>query len=110
MPPVHWCHADGAGELRDERFPAKIINEHFVNIKIDREERTDIDRHVYMDAVQAMTGSGGSPSMFFLTPDSRQAVLWWHVFILLLVLSTGLPGGGVVQSVQCMLYRQDGMR
>ena len=46
------------------------MNEHFVNIKIDREERPDVD-HIYMDAVQAMTGSGGWPLNVFLTPDGK---------------------------------------
>jgi len=46
------------------------MNEHFVNIKIDREERPDLD-HIYMDAVQAITGSGGWPLNVFLTPDAR---------------------------------------
>jgi uncharacterized protein YyaL (SSP411 family) len=50
--------------------PAAIMNENFINIKIDREERPDID-HIYMDAVQAMTGSGGWPLNVFLTPDAK---------------------------------------
>lgn len=49
---------------------ARYMNEHFVNIKIDREERPDLD-HIYMDAVQAITGSGGWPLNVFLTPDAR---------------------------------------
>ena len=46
------------------------MNEHFINIKVDREERPDID-HIYMDAVQAMTGSGGWPLNVFLTPHKK---------------------------------------
>ena len=46
------------------------MNENFINIKIDREERPDLD-HIYMDAVQAMTGSGGWPLNVFLTPDAK---------------------------------------
>ena len=46
------------------------MNDNFVNIKIDREERPDLD-HIYMDAVQAMTGSGGWPLNVFLTPDAK---------------------------------------
>ncbi len=46
------------------------MNDNFVNIKIDREERPDLD-HIYMDAVQAMTGSGGWPLNVFLTPDGK---------------------------------------
>ena len=49
---------------------AKQMNENFINIKIDREERPDLD-HIYMDAVQAITGSGGWPLNVFLTPDSK---------------------------------------
>src|SRR5215469_5794971 len=63
----HWCH-----RLREESFEdeatAAIINRSFVSIKVDREERPDIDA-LYMDAVQALTGSGGWPMTVFLTPD-----------------------------------------
>ena len=49
---------------------ARIMNEHFVNVKVDREERPDLDQ-IYMDAVQAMTGHGGWPMSVFLTPDLK---------------------------------------
>ena len=49
---------------------AKVMNEHFVCIKVDREERPDVD-NIYMAAVQAMTGSGGWPMSVFLTPDQK---------------------------------------
>lgn len=65
----HWCHVMEKESFEDEAT-ARIMNEHFVNIKIDREERPDLD-HVYMDAVQAMTGSGGWPLNVFLTPDRK---------------------------------------
>src|SRR5689334_7686924 len=65
----HWCHVMEKESFEDEQTAA-IMNEHFVNIKIDREERPDLD-HIYMDAVQAMTGSGGWPLNVFLTPDGR---------------------------------------
>jgi len=65
----HWCHVMERESFEDESVAA-IMNEHFVNIKIDREERPDLD-HIYMDAVQAMTGSGGWPLNVFLTPDAR---------------------------------------
>jgi len=65
----HWCHVMEHESFEDEATAA-IMNEHFVNIKIDREERPDLD-HVYMDAVQAMTGSGGWPLNVFLTPDAK---------------------------------------
>ena len=65
----HWCHVMERESFEDEAT-ARIMNEHFINIKIDREERPDLD-HIYMDAVQAMTGSGGWPLNVFLTPDGR---------------------------------------
>ena len=65
----HWCHVMERESFEDEAT-AEIMNEHFINIKIDREERPDID-HIYMDALQAMTGSGGWPLNIFLTPDKK---------------------------------------
>src|SRR5687767_3251690 len=65
----HWCHVMERESFEDEATAA-IMNEHFINIKIDREERPDLD-HIYMDAVQAMTGSGGWPLNVFLTPDQK---------------------------------------
>jgi uncharacterized protein YyaL (SSP411 family) len=65
----HWCHVMERESFEDQ-VTAQFMNEHFVNIKIDREERPDLD-HIYMDAVQAMTGSGGWPLNVFLTPDCR---------------------------------------
>lgn len=65
----HWCHVMERESFEDEAT-AVIMNEHFINIKIDREERPDLD-HIYMDAVQAMTGSGGWPLNVFLTPDGK---------------------------------------
>lgn len=65
----HWCHVMERESFEDEET-ARIMNEHFVNIKIDREERPDLD-HIYMDAVQAMTGSGGWPLNVFLTPSGK---------------------------------------
>ena len=65
----HWCHVMERESFEDESTAA-IMNEHFINIKIDREERPDLD-HIYMDAVQAMTGSGGWPLNVFLTPEAR---------------------------------------
>jgi uncharacterized protein YyaL (SSP411 family) len=65
----HWCHVMERESFENEETAA-IMNEHFVNIKIDREERPDLD-HIYMDAVQAMTGSGGWPLNVFLTPDAK---------------------------------------
>ena len=63
----HWCHRLREESFEDERTAA-IINRHFVSIKVDREERPDIDA-LYMDAVVALTGSGGWPLTVFLVPD-----------------------------------------
>jgi uncharacterized protein len=65
----HWCHVMERESFED-KDTAEIMNKFFVNIKIDREERPDLD-HIYMDAVQAMTGSGGWPLNVFLTPDKK---------------------------------------
>ena len=65
----HWCHVMEKESFEDEAT-AKIMNDNFINIKIDREERPDLD-HIYMDAVQAMTGSGGWPLNVFLTPERK---------------------------------------
>lgn len=65
----HWCHVMAHESFEDD-VTAAYMNEHFVNIKVDREERPDVDR-VYMDAVTAMTGRGGWPMTVFLTPDAK---------------------------------------
>jgi uncharacterized protein YyaL (SSP411 family) len=65
----HWCHVMERESFEDADT-ARFMNEHFVNIKIDREERPDLD-HIYMDAVQAIAGSGGWPLNVFLTSDAR---------------------------------------
>ena len=65
----HWCHVMERESFEDEATAA-LMNEHLVNIKIDREERPDLD-HIYMDALQAINGSGGWPLNVFLTPDAR---------------------------------------
>ena len=63
----HWCHVMERESFEDPQTAA-IMNAHFVNIKVDREERPDLDA-IYMQAVQAMTGSGGWPMTVFLAPD-----------------------------------------
>jgi hypothetical protein len=63
----HWCHVM-AHESFEDPETAALMNELFVNIKVDREERPDLDA-IYMSAVQAMTGQGGWPMTVFLTPD-----------------------------------------
>lgn len=65
----HWCHVM-AHESFEDPATAAIMNEYFINIKVDREERPDID-NIYMTATVAMTGSGGWPMSVFLTPDLR---------------------------------------
>ncbi len=65
----HWCHVMAHESFEDEPTAA-YMNRHFINVKVDREERPDVDR-VYMDAVQAMTGHGGWPMTVFLTPDGK---------------------------------------
>ena len=65
----HWCHVMERESFEDADT-ARLLNDYFVAIKVDREERPDIDA-VYMDAVQAMTGSGGWPMSVFLTPERR---------------------------------------
>lgn len=63
----HWCHVMERESFEDE-VVAAYMNEHFVCIKVDREEHPDVD-HMYMDAVQAISGSGGWPLNVFVTPD-----------------------------------------
>ncbi|MFI9229119.1 thioredoxin domain-containing protein [Streptomyces rimosus] len=65
----HWCHVMAHESFEDEAVAA-VINEHFVAVKVDREERPDVDA-VYMEAVQAATGQGGWPMTVFLTPDAE---------------------------------------
>ncbi|MCX5248599.1 thioredoxin domain-containing protein [Streptomyces sp. NBC_00201] len=65
----HWCHVLATESFEDEAVAA-FMNEHFVNIKVDREERPDVDA-VYMEAVQAATGQGGWPMTVFLTADAE---------------------------------------
>lgn len=63
----HWCHVMAHESFEDERTAA-LLNEHFINIKVDREERPDLDG-IYMKAVVGMTGHGGWPMSVWLTPD-----------------------------------------
>jgi uncharacterized protein YyaL (SSP411 family) len=64
----HWCHVMAHESFEDEATAA-IMNEEFINIKVDREERPDVDA-IYMDAVVAMTGQGGWPMSVFITPEA----------------------------------------
>ena len=65
----HWCHVMERESFENETI-ARLMNENFVPIKVDREERPDLDQ-IYMDAVQLITGRGGWPLTMFLTPDGR---------------------------------------
>src|SRR6266581_412709 len=65
----HWCHVMEREAFSDQEI-ARILKENFVSIKVDREERPDLDA-VYMNAVLAMTGRGGWPMTVFLTPDRK---------------------------------------
>ncbi len=65
----HWCHVMERESFENEAIAA-ILNEHFISIKVDREERPDLD-DIYMAAVQMMTGSGGWPMTVFMTPDLK---------------------------------------
>jgi len=65
----HWCHVMAHESFEDEAT-AEFLNAHFVSVKVDREERPDVDA-VYMEAVQAATGQGGWPMTVFLTPEAE---------------------------------------
>jgi len=65
----HWCHVMERESFENEKIAA-LMNEHFVNIKVDREERPDLDE-IYMSAVQMLTGRGGWPMTVFLTPEGK---------------------------------------
>ena len=73
----HWCHVMEHECFEDEEV-ARTMNAHFINIKVDREERPDID-HIYMDALQMMTGSGGWPLNIVALPDGRP--FWGATFV-----------------------------
>jgi len=65
----HWCHVMAHESFEDEET-ARLMNEHFVNVKVDREERPDVDA-IYMRAVVAQSGRGGWPLTAFLTPEGK---------------------------------------
>jgi uncharacterized protein YyaL (SSP411 family) len=65
----HWCHVMERESFENE-LVATYMNQHFINIKVDREERPDLD-HIYMDALQAISGNGGWPLNVFLTPEGK---------------------------------------
>ena len=65
----HWCHVMAHESFEDE-VTAEMMNRDFVSVKVDREERPDVDA-IYMNAVQAMTGAGGWPMTVAMTPDGK---------------------------------------
>lgn len=87
----HWCHVMERESFENESI-ARLLNEHFVPVKVDREERPDLDR-IYMDAVQAISGRGGWPLSVFLTPDQEPFFggTYWPPQARM-----GLPGFGAV--------------
>ncbi len=74
----HWCHVMEQESFEDPAVVAHILNDHFISIKVDREERPDLDQ-IYMTAVQLLTKQGGWPMSVFLTPD-LQTLLRRHLF------------------------------
>jgi len=65
----HWCHVMEKESFEDEAV-ASVLNKDFVSVKVDREERPDID-HIYMSVCQAMTGQGGWPLTILMTPGKK---------------------------------------
>ena len=68
----HWCHVMERESFENPAIAA-LMNEHFINVKVDREERPDVD-HIYMNAVQLLTGRGGWPMTVFLLPDGLSLI------------------------------------
>ena len=98
----HWCHVMERESFSNDEV-AKILNEHFVSIKLDREERPDVDR-VYMTFVQATTGSGGWPMSVWLTPELKPFYggTYWPPHS-----SRGLPGfDQILASLQFLMSEQ----
>jgi len=87
----HWCHVMAHESFENEEI-AKIMNENFINIKVDREERPDID-DIYQKACQVTTGQGGWPLSVFLTPDQKPFYVGTYFPILD---SYGRPGFGSI--------------
>ena len=96
----HWCHVMEHESFESEQI-ANLMNEHFVCIKVDREERPDIDA-IYMNAVQMMTGHGGWPMSMFLTPDLKP---FYGGTYYPPVDRQGMPGFGRVLLTMADLYR-----
>jgi len=97
----HWCHVMERESFEDPDI-ARLMNEHFINIKVDREERPDVDA-IYMSAVQAITGSGGWPMTVFLTPDGRP---FWGGTYFPPEDRPGIPGFRRVLTAMARAYRE----
>jgi uncharacterized protein YyaL (SSP411 family) len=97
----HWCHVMERESFENEEI-ARLMNELFVNIKVDREERPDVDA-VYMTAVQALTGHGGWPMTVFLTPDGRP---YWGGTYFPPEDRQGMPGFPRVLRAMAQAYRE----
>jgi uncharacterized protein YyaL (SSP411 family) len=65
----HWCHVMAHESFEDEEV-ARLLNRHYIAIKVDREERPDVDK-IYMSVCQSLTGRGGWPLSIFMTPEGR---------------------------------------
>jgi uncharacterized protein YyaL (SSP411 family) len=96
----HWCHVM-AHESFEDPAVAALMNELFVNVKVDREERPDVDA-IYMDAVVAQTGHGGWPMTVFMTPDGRP---FWGGTYLPPVARQGMPSFSQVLGAIAEAYR-----
>ena len=99
----HWCHVMAHESFEDEATAA-VMNELFVNIKVDREERPDVDA-IYMGALHALGEQGGWPLTMFLTSDAR-AVLGRHLFPARRRATAGRPSSDVLNEV-ARIYRDE---
>lgn len=97
----HWCHVMAHESFEDENI-ANTMNENFVNIKVDREERPDIDT-IYQSACQAATGQGGWPLSVFLTPDQKPFYIGTYFPVLD---SYGRPGFGSILHQLSMVWKE----
>jgi uncharacterized protein len=97
----HWCHVMERESFENEDI-ARLMNEHYVCIKVDREERPDVDA-VYMTAVQSLTGHGGWPMTVFLTPDGRP---FWGGTYFPPEDRQGMPGFPRVLTALAQTYRE----
>ena len=98
----HWCHVMAHESFENEEI-AKYLNDNFVSIKVDREERPEID-HIYMQAVQALTGRGGWPLSIFLTPAG---IPFFGGTYFPPENRHGLPGFSYILKIMAQAYSQD---